>query len=103
MITSIDHALNLKVELATLIPIVRNTALDIKACRSYKFIKFERKESYGLMVKNRVVNSIFFPRLTHTNVKVNGNWLYNLFVGIEAVVPHTDSLMDAGAGRDIGE
>lgn len=98
-ITSIDHALNLKVELATLIPIARNIALDIKACRSHKFIKFEREERYGLMVKNRVVKSIFLPCSTRTNVKVKGNWLYNLFVGIEVVVPHTDALMDVGAGR----
>lgn len=103
LITFIIHALNLEVELATLVPIIGSTALDIQACKSQKLIKYEREGRYCLCVKKTVVRSIFFPCAMRTNVQVDGNRLYDLSSDIEVVAPRADAHMHTGTGGDTDE
>lgn len=96
LISFISHALHLKADLATLVPVLGSTFLDLHAFQSQKLIKHKRNDKYYSVINNKVVKSVILPFHAGTNVQVTGNWLYDL----EADEDAEAILMDTGAGGD---
>lgn len=83
LITSIAYTLH-DTELATIVPLANSNALDIHSCQEHRVIKYNSVGRYYLMINNTLVMSVVLPLPMCTDVQVNANYLYDIYVGDDA-------------------
>lgn len=83
VITSIARALGPDAELTTHEPLPPR-ALDLRACRSMRFIRSMSDINFFMMVHNIAIHGIVLPCSDCTNVRNEANWIYNFRAELEA-------------------
>ena len=87
IVTSIALVLDLRNQVAHLIPLRGNTLLDIDHYLTSQLIKFRRPNEFHLLINNEVVHHFVLPNPVRTSVHNPDNWLCQLEGHGEAPTP----------------